>query len=467
VTRPVRIARDPSAATRPPLSDLLSKWRSLAVAALTVSLVLGRTAPAVARAGGIVTDDCHGCHGSGTAPPTLTLTADPSSFNPGDLVTFTLVLRSSTIKVGGAYITSGGVGTLKAIAGEGLQINGQGLTHTSPKAAVNGAVTFRFGWQAPAQPGGLDIGVAALAANGNNANTGDSPGSGDFQWAFGCTAQTYYLDLDRDGYGSEALGTRIGCAGSVPTGYAAMNGDCDENDEKVHPGATEICNRKDDNCDAQIDEGSVPAMMWPDQDGDGYYKSQQGTPKIGCGDVPGYAVQGGDCNDQDPAVHPGAVETCNVLDDNCNGQIDEGVRPRCGVGWCARLSPTCNLADCHPGPPMAEICNSFDDDCDGQIDNGTCQPGTDCAAGGCPPSSGSGGNAGQPAARAGGGGSAIDTPSAGSANPSTDSGREGGCAVARPKLGSKRTRPGSADLSLAVLGVAACVSVVRRRARRR
>ena len=364
-----------------------SRTSTLAAAALGMAMVLGRAVPVAARAGGIVTDTCQACHGGGDAPPALSLTPDPTTFNPGDLVTFTLNIRASSIKVGGVFITTGAVGALRSLAGEGLQVNGQGLTHTAPKAAVNGAVTFRFAWQAPTKPGGVDVRVAALAGNGNNAPTGDSPGGGDFQWAFGCSARTFYLDLDRDGFGAKSLGTVLGCAGdAAPTGYAATDGDCDENDENVHPGATEICNKKDDNCDAQIDENSSPVMMWPDEDGDGYYKSQTGVAKIGCGNVPGYAAQAGDCNDADPAVHPGAVETCNLQDDNCDGDVDERVRPRCGLGWCARQSPSCNPGDCRPGPPAAETCNAFDDDCDGEIDNDACATGYVCGGGACVPS---------------------------------------------------------------------------------
>ena len=117
----------------------------------------------------------------------VTVTADRATFNPGDLVTFTLTIKWSSIRVGGAFITTGGVGTLQALAGEGLGVNAQGLTHTAPKAAVAGAVTFRFGWQAPAKPGAVDVYVAALAGNGNNASTGDLPAAGEFQWVFGCT----------------------------------------------------------------------------------------------------------------------------------------------------------------------------------------------------------------------------------------------------------------------------------------
>ncbi len=259
----------------------------------------------------------------------MTVTADRATFNPGDLVTFTLTIKWSSIRVGGAFITTGGVGTLQALAGEGLAVNAQGLTHTAPKAAVGGAVTFRFGWQAPSKPGAVDVQVAALAGNGNNASTGDSPGGGEFQGVFGCPATTFYLDLDRDGYGAKNLGTRLGCLGDpAPTGFATMDGDCDENNEMVHPGATEVCNLRDDDCNGQTDENAPPVMMWPDGDGDGYYGVQAGTPKLGCGNTPGYATRGGDCDDKDAAIHPGATELCNNKDDNCDGQIDERVRPR-------------------------------------------------------------------------------------------------------------------------------------------
>ncbi|MES1209145.1 MAG: choice-of-anchor V domain-containing protein, partial [Pseudomonadota bacterium] len=140
---------------------------------MAVAAMLARAPSAQARAGGIVADACDGCHGSGMGtPPDLAVTADPAAPKPGDSVTFTLSIRSSTIRVGGAYITTGGVGTLQALAGEGLAVNAQGLTHTAPKAASNGAVTFKFGWQAPAKAGAVDVHVAALAGNGNNAPTG-------------------------------------------------------------------------------------------------------------------------------------------------------------------------------------------------------------------------------------------------------------------------------------------------------
>jgi hypothetical protein len=438
--------------------------QSVRIGVIAVAAALARPHSAEARAGGIVADSCDGCHGSGmVTPPDLAVTADPATLTPGGSVTFTLSIRSPTILVGGAYITTGGVGALQAISGEGLAVNAQGLTHTAPKPASMGAVTFKFGWQAPATPGAVDVHVAALAGNGNNAPTGDSPGIGDFQWVFGCAATTFYVDLDRDGYGSKSFGTRLGCVGdAAPTGFAAVDGDCDENDQSVHPGATEICNMKDDDCNGQIDENAPAVMMWPDADGDGYYASQTGTPKVGCGALAGYAARGGDCDDRDPTIHPGATEVCNLRDDNCDGEVDERVRPTCGVGWCARYSPTCNPADCVPGPPAKETCNSFDDDCDGELDNGACPAGMICSGTQCVSTGGSGpGPTGGAAGSAAGRGGASSGGGSGSrASPG------GGCAVGS----ASNARPGGSSPGTswagAALGICLGLAVLRRNKRR-
>lgn len=375
----------------------MSGWRSrwgAGLAALAAGVTTcALTATAAAHSRGIVVDSCAGCHGGNDPAPQVSLTAEPASFEPGELVTLTLAVRAASIRVGGVYLTTGGVGALQPLSGEGLVANGGGLTHNAPKAAKDGAVSFRFEWRAPTKPGAVDFGVAAVAGNGNNASSGDFPGGGSFQWVFGCMARTFYLDLDRDGYGAKGLGTKLGCEdGVVPVGFAAKDGDCDENDEKAHPGATEVCNKKDDDCDGQTDEGAEPVPLWPDGDGDGFYASATGTAKMGCGNVPGFAARGGDCDDLDASVNPGATEICNGKDDNCDREVDERVRPQCGKGWCARYSPSCDAADCKPGPPLAETCNTFDDDCDGEIDNDACADGLVCSSNQCVASAPTGGS---------------------------------------------------------------------------
>ena len=154
-------------------------WVRIAIVGLAAVLVRASSAEAHARRdrrGQLrrVSRDRHGRR------PMLTVTADPATLSPGASVTFTLSIRSPTIKVGGAYVTTGGVGTLQALPGEGLAVNAQGLTHTAPKAASNGAVTFRFGWQAPAKPGAVDVHVAVLAATATTRPPETRPASATF-----------------------------------------------------------------------------------------------------------------------------------------------------------------------------------------------------------------------------------------------------------------------------------------------
>ncbi|MDP2272149.1 MAG: MopE-related protein, partial [Archangium sp.] len=80
------------------------------------------------------------------------------------------------------------------------------------------------------------------------------------------------------------------------------------------------------------------------------------------------------------------TETCNGLDDDCDGVTDEGqMTATCGVGACQRSVDTCvdgGVANCTPGMPITELCNGIDDDCDGVLDNGfdTTTTVTNCGA---------------------------------------------------------------------------------------
>jgi hypothetical protein len=97
--------------------------------------------------------------------------------------------------------------------------------------------------------------------------------------------------------------------------------DCAPLNAAIHPGATELCNGLDDNCDGQIDEGF---RFYLNADNDGY--GNPNTYVTDCSGVApdGYVSNGDDCYDQNANVHPGAVEVCNGTDDDCDGQIDEG-----------------------------------------------------------------------------------------------------------------------------------------------
>ncbi len=108
------------------------------------------------------------------------------------------------------------------------------------------------------------------------------------------------LDVDDDGYGDpEVCVTEC----RLPAGYVLNDGDCDDADPLIHPGAEDVCDGVDNDCDEVVDPLDV------DRDGDGW---------TGCD---------GDCDDEDEAVSPDAEEVCgNEVDDDCDGHA--GV---CGI----------------------------------------------------------------------------------------------------------------------------------------
>jgi hypothetical protein len=130
-----------------------------------------------------------------------------------------------------------------------------------------------------------------------------------------CVVTTWFEDLDGDGFGGE--GALEACEG--PQGYAAEDGDCDDAEAAVFPGAEELCDGVDQNCDAVIDDGLALQRWYLDLDLDGFH----GTALEACSAPPGAVETLSDCDDALAAVFPGADERCNGLDDDCDVVIDE------------------------------------------------------------------------------------------------------------------------------------------------
>ena len=169
------------------------------------------------------------------------------------------------------------------------------------------------------------------------------PGDGDDE---PCEPSTWHLDADGDGYGN-ALVTAETC--EAPAGYVAMPGDCDESDESVHPGAGEPCDGIDNDCDGETDELDEPITYHLDGDGDGW-----GRPDVlevaQCEPPDGYVTDGTDCDDEDPAVHPGAEEVpCDEIDQDCDGSGTEAGAAVTGGLAFDTIQEAIDEADAVPG----------------------------------------------------------------------------------------------------------------------
>jgi hypothetical protein len=386
----------------------MRRWARMGAIGCVAWVLAGVVAPApcAARRGGIAARGCNGCHNGG-AEPQLRLTA-LSEAAPGQALRLLLEVEAKNGPTAGFYLTAD-AGALSAVAGQGTQVFQDGLAHSSPKQG-SGFVSFEVSWTAPAEPTGVVFEVWAVSANDNDRSSGDGASSTSLSLAVGCDGVMYFRDTDRDGYGSAASGTRLDC--EPREGYSTIEGDCDQNDAEVNPDAEEYCNERDDDCDDQVDEGSLPQAHFPDPDGDGH--GQPGSEAVlDCPPPPAYAPTHDDCREGDDTAYPGAIEICDGHDNDCDGQSDERVKPTCGVGWCRRESWSCDVEDCEPGEPREEECNSFDDDCDDVLDESTdCGADLVCEAGVCVGAGQSGAGqsgAGQSAAGQGSGGQSGGT----------------------------------------------------------
>ena len=117
------------------------------------------------------------------------------------------------------------------------------------------------------------------------------------------------LDNDGDGavdegFDNDGLGG-ADCLDDDGDGYSELQGDCNDADSSVLPGATELCDGIDNDC-------NVLTGSEPDYDNDGI---------SGCD---------GDCAEFDASIYPGAAELCDNIDNDCSGLIDDD--PACFFG---------------------------------------------------------------------------------------------------------------------------------------
>ncbi len=130
---------------------------------------------------------------------------------------------------------------------------------------------------------------------------------------------TWYADADGDGFGNAQIDSSFCFA--IP-GWVNDSNDCEDADVNRYPGAAEVCNLVDDDCDGMVDEGLL-VRFYADADGDGFGNLL--IDSMACQIPSGFVADSSDCNDANTLINPGATEVCiNGIDENCNQQIDEG-----------------------------------------------------------------------------------------------------------------------------------------------
>jgi hypothetical protein len=128
-----------------------------------------------------------------------------------------------------------------------------------------------------------------------------------------------------------ALALSIGCGDKQDGGGETLDADgdgfndeddCAPEDPAVNPDAVEACDGADNDCDASTDEG-VGEVWYADGDEDGYGDPANSTEA--CELPEGYTNNSEDCNDADAETRPGAEESCDNLDNDCDDRADEGL----------------------------------------------------------------------------------------------------------------------------------------------
>jgi len=156
-----------------------------------------------------------------------------------------------------------------------------------------------------------------------------------------------FLDVDGDGHFTDA------CPGGD---------DCDDSEASVYVGAPEICDDLDNDCDGTVDE--VGVTWYFDADGDLY--GDPAVTLVQCDHPEDYVTNGDDCDDTDPRVNPGAEESdcTDPTDYNCDGSV--AWEDYDGDGYAA--CEDCDDADAGVNPAATESCDGVDNDCDGTVD---------------------------------------------------------------------------------------------------
>ena len=161
--------------------------------------------------------------------------------------------------------------------------------------------------------------------------------------SFSVAPQTYYADVDQDGFGDLVNDTLV-C--TMPAGFVTNSQDCNDADAAINPNTVWYMDMdgdllgdlmstftgctpptgyvlNSDDCDDSNASVTTPTTYYSDVDQDGF--GDDATAADFCLAPPNMVAVGGDCNDNNNTIYPGATEICDGFDNNCNGTNDEGL----------------------------------------------------------------------------------------------------------------------------------------------
>ncbi len=216
-------------------------------------------------------------------------------------------------------------------------------------------------------------GYVASSTDCDDADNGNFPGASEYcdgddndcdgtvDESSSVDATVWYADADSDTYGTGAIYTS---ACSAPSGYVSNSSDCNDGNAGISPGDVEVCDGVDQDCDGTADDG-VSITYYRDADGDTYGTSASTT--TGCTLPGGYSTNNTDCNDSDASINPTTVWYLDA-DGDGYGKSSYTLTQCAQPSGYVSSSTDCNDASALAHPGGTESCDGLDNDCDGSTD---------------------------------------------------------------------------------------------------
>ncbi len=153
-----------------------------------------------------------------------------------------------------------------------------------------------------------------------------------------CNPDTLAASEDGDADGDGFIS--IDCCNPVDSGAARCGTDCDDGEPGVNTSTPEVCNSVDDDCDSRVDEG-LEQTFYRDEDSDLYGAASGST--VACAAPPGFVAVAGDCDDANPAINPSGVESCDSADNDCDSLVDEEAAELGSDDHCSACGDACQF----------------------------------------------------------------------------------------------------------------------------